>query len=41
MVLTDAVQQLRVAVVGKERRLQAPKVELENPSYRVQVTLTV
>lgn len=40
-VLTDTLQQLRVAVVGEERRLQASKVKLQHTGHRVQVALTV
>lgn len=39
--LTDTLQQLGVAVVREERRLQAPEVELQHAGHRVQVTLAV
>lgn len=39
--LTDTLQQLRVAVVREEGRLQTPEVELQHAGHRVQVALAV
>lgn len=39
--LTDTLQQLRVAVVREEGRLQTPEVELQHAGHGVQVALAV